>query len=234
MTKTPKYLLPILGIAVLLVVSGCTTADNTDQTTSPDSNTNTNTQTQDSQNELSKYDGKVYQIKSTDGKVEGQLGFKLDEFEGEPVLKTGYLIMINDELPLRQTTAGFEEYSYAAHLTNSDSYPRLADDGEIGAVVCNKDQKVNVIDALKDSSSTDMYFDCKTMFEPTSTFYLFFTRYNTAEFFDINRVLAQDKLYLFDTADYWIETEDGGMGVDHEAALESAPIAREYDIEITE
>jgi len=234
MPKAKKLLIPILGIAFLLVVSGCGTAQNNDESDTANNTTAADTQTQDSQSELSKYDGKVYQIKSADGKVEGQLGFKLEDFDGDPVLATGYLIMINDDLPLRQTSAGFEEYSYAAHLTNSESDPRLADDGEIGAVVCNKDQRVNIMDAIDDSSITDMYFDCKTMFEPTSTFYLLFTRYNTAEAFDIDTILAQNKLYLFDTADYWVETEDGGMGVDHEVALESAPIAREYDIEITE
>ena len=246
----------LLAVCLCLMLTGISCKKNTN--TNQVSNDNTNTAVENSNQEtnvnltttndndqdplagLEQYDNKIVEFSSTDGKINGQIGIKLDDSGEYPLVKTVTFLKINDSLPQKQDAYENSGYHYAAHLAAEENV-RSNHDGQIGATWCNKGESVDVLssfDSLTDA--TLKYSECMT--DPnsyqytTETFHHIFASYFLASQFDYQTdILNRNKYYVFDYNDYiYEETYEGGYkgwGPNLDQDLAELPIVRTYDIE---
>ncbi len=248
-TKSKKSLLILIIVVILIIVGAAaiyliaggkekptntnTITKNTTNDNASD-NTNINSAT-DPYADLMKYDGKLVEIYSADGKVNGQLAIAYRPTEKMP-MQVVYFLKVTDDLPKSTTpTGGGAAYYYLASHARSDEIRASDGSGTLSAVICYADQTPDVLALARVGSITvDAYDGCSNQYDPyatTDTFYNIYAEYYNNYDFDYDRIVGKDTLALFDSAPYWTaDPSTGGASVDDDTVIAQAEIARQYTL----
>ena len=241
----------IIGLALVLALTGAgcqkDTNTNKDPNVNAASNANTNKVTNtnassdtDPYADLMKYDNKVIDITSTDGKVKGQVGIKIDKTEAYPI-NVVYFLKVNDSLPksVAEVTGAGETYYYIANHAAAANIQKGNGTGSLSAAFCNTDSTPDIL-ALAESRDIDLdlYLGCDAQYDPwhsTSTFTHIYGNYYNSDTFNYDLVTAKDALAVFDTAQFYAEDpETGGFGADDATVIGQGSISAQYDLTFTE
>lgn len=234
-------------IIIVVIVGGAyflLKEDTTDNDTSMATNTTATNDVgaKDPLAAVREYDGKILTVASTDGKVSGEVGIKLYEGTDTPV-HTATFLKITDSLPqsIAPTGGGASYYLLGNHTTVDGS--RDGYDGTVSSVHCNQDFVPNIMDLTEDlSDPTDPFVSCMANIEyvagETDTFYLTYSRYDTANTFDYDALFNQTQLEVFDEAPFYEEQEvvDGypSYGADTNTVVARGDIVAAYTLMVTE
>lgn len=244
MAKKSTLLIVIVGLLVLVgvIIYVWMTYFRTPGNSKASQETASSSSKSSSSNQFQQYHNKILTIASTDGKLKGEIGIKVEELEGGyPLIKTATFLMINDELPLKTTSNGTEMYSYFGNLTTADQ-ARSDDTGNVNPAWCAKNETIDILDSIDNfATATNKYLLCRGAMaminEPTSVFFNHFTRTYTQYEFNYEQILNQNKFYVFDASSYW-PTDAGSTGnysgPDLDTAVSTASIAAEYDVVVSE
>lgn len=220
-----------------------TTNTNTATTTNTASATNTVTNTAgeaDPYADLMKYDNKVVEISSSDGKVTGQLAISIDKTQEMPIAVV-YFMKVADALPKSIAAAGGSgaSYYYIANHTTAAAVNVGDGSGSFSVVFCNEGEMPNVLSlAQQRSIDIELYRGCDEQYvldhTATSFYHVYSTFHNNYDF-DYDAIVGQDTLAVFDTAPYYeADAETGGWGADNETVIAQAEPTVTYDLLYTE
>jgi hypothetical protein len=263
---TKKSTLAIItGIAFILILAGAgckrtttninqATNENTNKSTAnldinAATNSNINTavkntnaaHTNDPFKDVRQYDNKIVNFTSTDGKIKGQIGFKLgyDESGKYPMAKTSTFLLINDALPQKKDNNGYSGYYYIGHLSKAGE-ERSDNNGNVSGAFCNKDKMIDALEAIDNfTTATNIYSDCLgpmgSFDQTTETFFHHFTSYYLLNEFDYNGIVAKNKFSIIDYSPYMVKsTEYEGFTPNLDQATAEGPIERSYEIKYSE
>jgi len=232
------------GIGIYFATKGTdtnttTNTNITNTTTNTTANTNTAT-VADPYADLMKYDNKIIEITSTDGKVQGQIGIKIDKTEEYPIIVV-YFMKVKGSLPksVAAATGSGEAYYYIANHAAAADVQKGTGTGALSAAFCNVDAMPDVL-AMAQSRTVllDIYQGCDAQYDPwhtTNVFYHAYATYYDSDTFDYDRVLSKDTLAIFDSAPFYKEKpEIGGYGVDNATVISQGEISAQYDLTYTE
>jgi len=203
--------------------------------------TNANTATKtDPYADLMKYDNKVIEISSSDGKVTGQVAISIDKTQTMPIAVI-YFMKVND--PLQKSVAAAsgsgEAYYYITNHTSSDKIKEGDGTGSLSEAFCNADDMPDVLSlAQQRSIDLELYRGCDAQYDPwhtTETFYHIYSSFYNNYTFDYDEIIGKDTLAIFDSAPYWVADEEiGGWGVDDDVVISQAEPTTTYSLIYTE
>ena len=199
--------------------------------------------------DLEKYVGKIYELKSADGKFWGLVGMVgvTESQGGKQYLEAQFNIKINDNLPANgkcpvQTNGcskGTFHYDYANNLVEPNKKYKEAGEGQLSNTQCN--EKALPEDPM---SYNPQLYQCsieeqqEAMRKPSTYFDAAFTKKYTS----IEDFLAINKFEVYDGADFWVvEKEEGANrgttttgSIETNKAVAEGEMVAEYDFVITE
>lgn len=253
MNKTTAIILVIVvviaGAAIAFYFAGRDTDTNTNNTAvTTNSNTtpvsNANQETTNSATIVNQYDGKVLNISSTDGKIEGLAGIKIAEIDGTEYVKVGFFFKIKDAFSQTPTNLrASTQYSLlGGHVKIGET--RVDDGtGTIGAIYCNKDIMPDALEIASGNfdDQTLRYIECTygttDAWADTDTFYHVYSTAFGASVFTLDDIYELNKLEIYDGSQYWVEEIIEGLeseGLDDDAAVANGPILATYTLEYEE
>lgn len=248
--KSP--LIWIIVIVIIVVVGGAVvyfvTQNNNENTNTAIVNTAANKTTNktattntsaDSYADLMKYDGKVVNISSADGKVTGKLAIAYRKGEQMP-MQVVYFLKVTDELPkTAAATGGGASYYYIANHIKAADIRVGKGTGVLSPAYCNKDQTPDVLAMAKAGSvNINTFTGCDDQNDPnasTNTFYQLYSAYYNNYDFDYNKIVGKDTLAVFDSAPFWAaDPSTGGYSVDSEKVISQGDITAQYSLTYSE
>ena len=190
--------------------------------------------------DLMKYDGVIYKVTSSGGRVDGRVGIKIDKTWEYPI-HVAYFFKIVDDLPKKSTDYFGESYNYIGSYCTEETMREGDGTGSVSPIFCNTDTMVDVLELTSDlSSGTDVYLGCDDQLDPwhsTDTFTHSFNHYYNNETFDFDELMSNDKLVVYDTTPfYYEEVIEGvtGYNFDDEQVISEGEVQASYDLEYTE
>ncbi|MDZ7798666.1 MAG: hypothetical protein U5L76_03550 [Patescibacteria group bacterium] len=234
-------ILVILGAMGVYFVLNKSEESNTNTNTSITNNSIANTNnTSDPYASLMKYDGSTWSVTSSDGKVDGRVGIKINK-EWDYPIHVAYFYKVNDNLPKSEPTQVDLSSGYY-YMANNVEKEKAGSEGMAGTfldIYCNKETMVDILAMTSGlSEATDVYLDCPEIREPfktTSTFYQAYGLHYNDQTFDINNVLKRDLLEVYDSAAFYKEdSETGGWGADDSEVIANSDPVVSYDLIFTE
>lgn len=185
-----------------------------------------------SYDELLRYDKKVINITSTDGKLVGTAGFSLKkDSKNKPYLDTYYNLIINDALPKNGNLANNGiQLGYGYDYVNNLVDPSLdSGEGDLSSIFCNKDLVIS-----NPYVSASPQYSCNginTANMTTEKFIASFSRwYRSYEEFSIRNAFE-----LYDSSAYWVEEKGSdntsSWSVDDDKAVGEGQKIRSYTLQ---
>jgi hypothetical protein len=206
--------------------------------------TNTNTTTEsDSTTNARQYDGKVINVSSADGKIEGLAGVKIAETDGSEYVTVGFFFKIHDTFSQKSTNLGSTHYSLLANHIKSSETRVDEGGGTVGGIYCEKNVMPDILEITSGNfnDQTRRYIECTygttDAWEDTDTFYHTYVKPFGFSVFTLEDIYEISKLEIYDASQYWVEEMYEGLesaGIDEEAAVANAPILATYTLEYEE
>ncbi|MBU0706762.1 hypothetical protein KKG41_00110 [Patescibacteria group bacterium] len=242
-------ILIIVGVGIAIFHTGRDTDNNTNSTVAMNNNnttpaSNTNEGTTNTASDVQQYDGKIFNISSTDGKVEGLAGIKIAETDGTEYVRVGFFFKINDLFTQTPTNLrASNQYSLlGGHVKTGET--RVDDGtGTIGAIYCDKDVMPDVLEIASGNfnDQTMRYIECTygttDAWADTDTFYHVYSTAFGASVFTLEDIYELNKLEIYDGSQCWVEEAIEGLeseGLDDDAAVANGPILATYILEYEE
>lgn len=228
------------AIGVYFVLNKSEESDtNANSSSSANSMANTNS-TSDPYTDLMKYDGQTWQVTSSDNKVEGRVGIKINK-EWDYPIHVAYFYKVNDNLPKSEPTQVDLSSDYY-YVSNNVAKEKAGSEGMASTfshIYCNKETMVDIL-AMTDnlSDATDIYLDCAERLEPfksTSTFYFSYGLHYNDQTFDINNILKRNLLEIYNSAPFYKkDIETGGWGADDSEVINGSEPVITYNLNFKE
>lgn len=200
-----------------------------------------------SSSELKKYDGKIFELKSEDGKFNGLVALTFKEEKKKDYLSASYNLKIKDDLKVNgkcpynpNGCEGHIEYVYSNDLLDIKATSNEKDDeGGLLSVFCNKEAEFDKNNA---SESQSRLFNCS----PDSNGYKnhgkittdTFSAHFTKNFYSVEDFLATNQFSIYDASDFVYEEKiddtSSSWGADHQKAVTEGKKVAEYTFKINE
>lgn len=239
----------IIIVVIVVVIGGAIGAyfglkgghktSNTNTTATKNTNTKANTNSDaDPYASLMKYNNKIYTITSTDGKVSGRIGIKINTAWEMPI-HAAYFFKIKDNLPKKATSFGGASYHYLGNNATAATLRQGSGTGTITPIYCNKDTMVNILDVVDNfSGPTEVYLNCDERSDPlasTDTFSHSSLYYYNKDNFSENGLFKNNKLAVFDGSPYYYEdATTGGYQLNSAKTISEGEITASYDLVFSE
>lgn len=261
-TQGKKSNKTLLVVIVIIVVIGAavgvyffTQSEDESITTTTTTNTAVTTNTEETTTNTSvptsnakPHDGKIINVTSADGKIEGLAGIKYTEFEGYEYIVVGFFFKIHDAFFQKSDNVGNFDYSLVAnHIKSTET---RVDDGTVtkgtnmlGSIYCEKDFVPDVFELVAGNSydQTVRYIDCTwgtpEAWADTDSFYYEHNKSFSIDTFTLEDIYEINKLEIYEGSQYWIEEDVDDLysaGLDTAAVYASAPIIATYTLEFEE
>lgn len=228
----------VVGVVVVYFVTqnkneNANTAVNTVANKTTNKTTATNTSV-DPYADLMKYDGKVVNITSADGKVTGKLAISYRKGEQMP-MQVVYFLKVTDNLPKTTGAVGGASYYYIASHAKAADIRVGKGTGVLAPAYCNKDQMPDVLAMAKSGDlNVTTYTGCEAqndVYASTNTFYQVYSAYYNNYDFDYNEIVGKDTLAVFDSAPFYTaDPSTGGYSADKEKVISQGDITTQYSL----